>query len=149
MTALRIKTVEEKLQKLQEFIDKLEELKKISYDQFINESIYPDAAMRNLQVGVEVIIDIGTHILSEIFQVKVSEYKEAIQKLGEAGVVPKEFAKEHIPMAKFRNLLVHEYGDIDIVKVYEYLQKAPDIFRQFAKYYVEFLEKELVMNPET
>ena len=36
MTALRIKSVEEKLKKLREIIDKLEELKKISYDQFIN-----------------------------------------------------------------------------------------------------------------
>ena len=141
MTALRIKSIEEKLQKLQDFIDKLEELKKVSYEQFIDISIYPDATMRNLQVGVEVIIDIGTHILSEIFQVKVSEYKEVIIKLGEAKIVPEQFAKENIPMAKFRNLLVHEYGDIDIAKVYEYLQKAPDIFRQFAKYYVEFLEK--------
>jgi len=142
MTALRIKSVEEKLKKLREIIDKLEELKKISYDQFINESIYPDATMRNLQVGVEAVVDIGTHMLSEIFQVKVSEYKEAIQRLGETGVVPRQFAKENADMAKFRNLLVHEYGDIDIAKVYAYLQKAPDIFRQFAKYYVEFLEKE-------
>lgn len=141
MTALRLKSIEEKLQKLQDFIDKLEELKKVSYDQFIDNSIYPDASMRNLQVGVEVIIDIGAHILSEIFQVKVSEYKEVVIKLGEAGIVPEQFAKENVSMTKFRNLLVHEYGDIDISKVYDYLQKAPDIFRQFAKYYVEFLEK--------
>jgi len=69
------------------------------------------------------------------------KYKEAIEKLGEYEVVPEKFAKENADMAKFRNLLVHEYGIVDLEQVYNNLQKAPDIFRQFAEYYIDFLEK--------
>ncbi len=35
-----------------------------------------------------------------------------------------------------------DYDKIDEAVVYEYIQKAPDIFRQFAKYFVEFLDKD-------
>lgn len=43
-------------------------------------------------------------------------------------------------MAKFRNLIIHEYGDVDVGKVYEYTEDAPEVFRQFAQYFNDFLE---------
>jgi len=44
-------------------------------------------------------------------------------------------------MARFRNKLVHIYEEVSLDEVYQNLQKAPDIFREFAKYFQEFLEK--------
>lgn len=86
------------------------------------------------------VIDLGNHLLSEVFQVKADSYAAVITKLGETGIIPEVFAAENADMAKFRNLLIHEYGDVDLGKVYEYLSKAPDVFRQFAQYFDDFVE---------
>lgn len=136
------KSVNEKLAKLNEAISLLKEYRESPYEKFISDKTLHSAAMFNMIIGVEVVVDIGMHILSAVFQTTAREYKEVIQKLGEYEIVPERFAKENADMAKFRNLLVHEYGIVDLEQVYNNIQKAPDIFRQFAKYYIEFLEKE-------
>jgi len=134
-------TIERKLKKLAEVINKLEQCKKVSLKDFLVDFKISDATMHNLVMGIEIIIDIGNHILAEVFQESADEYAAIIKKLGEVDVIPKNFAKENIEMARFRNLIIHAYEKIDLNKVYQNLQKAPDIFRQFAKYFAEFLEK--------
>jgi uncharacterized protein YutE (UPF0331/DUF86 family) len=134
-------TIENKLKKLEEVIVKLEECKKVKKEDFAIDFRISDAAMYNLIQGIEIIIDIGNHILSEVFHITADEYAQVIEKLGETNVIPPDFAEENINMARFRNLIIHAYEKIDLDKVYQNLQKAPDIFRQFAKYYLEFLEK--------
>jgi len=131
--------IERKLKKLQEVITKLEECKKFSREDFVNDYKIYDVAMYNLIMGIEVIVDIGLHILSEVFQVSVDEYRDVIKKLGEVGIISKEFASENEKMASFRNLLVHAYDKLDLDLVYQNLQKAPDVFRKFAEAYQNFL----------
>lgn len=141
MSPVEKATIEERLRKLREVIGKLEEYRKVSKKDFFEKHIISDATMHNLVLGIEIIVDIGNHILSDVFQVKAAEYAEVIEKLGEVGVIPEKFAKENVDMARFRNLLIHEYIKINIGKVYQNLQKAPDIFRKFVRYYLKFLEK--------
>lgn len=141
MKSIDKKSIQEKLEMLRVAIDKLEECKKASKEEFISDFKTSDSAMRNLVLGIEIIVDIGNHILNEVFQAHPKEYKEVIAMLGEYKVIPREFAKENMAMASFRNLLIHEYIKVDLKKVYQNLQKAPDIFRKFAKAYLKFLDK--------
>jgi len=134
-------SIEEKLRRLREIISFLEEYRKVPKEDFIRDHTINGAARHYLVLGIEIIVDIGNHLLSEVFQVKTTEYAEIIEKLGKVKIVPEKFAKENIDMARFRNLLIHEYTKVDLEKVYQNLQKAPDIFREFAKYFQEFLEK--------
>lgn len=135
-------SIKEKLDKLTNAIKLLEQYRILSREDFLTDFTVNSAAQYNLILGIEVVVDIGNHILSEKYQARSKEYKEVIENLGEYEIAPKDFAKENADMAKFRNLIVHRYGDVDMKLVYEYLQKAPEIFRAFAKYYIEFLEKE-------
>lgn len=133
--------IEKKLQKLQEIINKLEECKKVPKKDFLDDYIISDFAMYNLIIGIEVIIDIGHHILTEVFQKSPDEYRSVIKMLGEVGIISNEFANENEKMAGFRNLLVHEYERVDMDLVYQQLQKATDVFRVFAESYQRFLDK--------
>lgn len=134
-------TIENKLKKLDEVINKLEQCKKASREDFMIDFRISDSTMHNLVQGIEIIVDIGNHILSEVFHVRAEEYAEVIKKLGETKIVSPDFAKENIEMARFRNLIIHAYEEIDLNKVYQNLQKAPEIFRKFAKSYQKFLDK--------
>ncbi len=141
MSPINKKETDKKLDILTEAIEKLQDVKALSREDFMSDFFIHDTAIRNLVLGIEIIVDIGNHILSEIFHSSENTYKDVIITLGEAGVISKNFAKENADMADFRNLIIHAYGSLDMKQVYQNLQKAPDIFRKFAKCYIEFLEK--------
>lgn len=142
MKLYETESVEQKLFRLKEIINILEELSRSSKDDFVKEFKLNNLAMFNLLIGITIILDVGQYLLTKYKGKTAQEYKEVIQLLGEGGIVSSEFSKENIDMAKFRNLMVHDYDKIDEAQVYNYLQKAPDIFRQFAKYFVEFMDKQ-------
>lgn len=134
-------SIKNKLNKLEGALKLLERYKNLSKEDFLIDFTINSAAMYNLILGIEIIIDIGGHILNEVYQVRPQEYKEVIKMLGEYEIVPEAFSKENIDMAKFRNFIIHQYGEIDMKEIYQHLQKTPDIFRKFVKYYLKFLEK--------
>ena len=135
------KTIENKLNKLRESADHLDRYKGELEEDFLVDFTVNAAAMHYMVLGVEIIVDIGNHLLSEVYQTHPNEYREVLKTLGEYEIVPESFAEENADMARFRNLIIHAYGSIDMKQVYQNLQKAPDVFREFAKCYVEFLEK--------
>lgn len=141
MSPINKKSILKKLELLNETVEKLDEIKLLKKDEFASDFFIHDTAIRNLVLGIEIIVDIGNHILSEVFQSGAKSYKDVIIDLGKGGVIPEEFAKENAKMADFRNLIIHAYGKLDIKQVYQNLQKSPDTFRKFAKYYINFLEK--------
>jgi uncharacterized protein YutE (UPF0331/DUF86 family) len=49
--------------------------------------------------------------------------------MGELGVIDPDFAESLAPLAGFRNVLVHEYTDLDWDLVYEHLQNLDDLRR--------------------
>ena len=142
MSPLNKETIHEKLFKLQESIKILEELRAEGHDPFFADQKTQDSATLNLFISIEIITDIGNHIITEVFQKQAKNYAEIIKLLGTVGAIPEVFAQENKDMTKFRNLVAHDYEKITPEGVYENLQKAPDIFRAFAKYFIEFMEKQ-------
>lgn len=147
MVALDKIAIEDKLGKLQEIIDKLEQDQAVSYEEFEHDFHISDAAMHNMAIGITTIVDIGNHILAESFQLKADTYSKVIARLAEAKVITPDFAAQHLNMPKFRNVLMHEYVDVDLKEVYEHFKKAPTVFRQFARYFTDFLEQDRQQMP--
>ncbi len=110
------------MSKLDPLADKsLEEIKKDPYLQ--------DVIERNFEVAAQACIDISNRIISlEDFQ-KPADYYQAIERLGEHDILPEKFADEFAPIAGFRNLLVHQYLEIDYEEVYEYLQNLEQLYK--------------------
>ena len=127
--------------KLRDTITELSEYAKASQKEFIADTMLHDAAMYNLTVGIEAVADIGNHFLSVVFQKSARDSEDILRLLGEVGVVPKKMIQENRGMAGFRNILVHEYAEIDLKKVHKYLKGAPSIFQKFADCYIKFLGK--------
>lgn len=134
-------TIKEKMDKLSESVEYLDELKKLTLDEFKKDFKNFGSAEHYLVIGIEAITDIGNHILKEIFNKSAKSYADIIKQLGEVEVIPENLATRAKEMADFRNLLIHAYEVVDLNKVYENLQKAPDEFRQFAKAFQGFLDK--------
>ena len=132
-------SIDKKLIALDKNIAMLYEFKKISIDQ-LKESLKDQWAIYyGLQISIQMIIDIGNHILASLRENQVEEYVEIIDRLGEKEIIPKEFAKKIRPMAGLRNLLVHEYGIIEVEKIYKILQNNIMDFEEFHEYIQKYM----------
>lgn len=81
-------------------------------------------AQYHLHRALEGVFHIASHILARVPGGQVTQYSEMARKLGEIGVVPKDFAQgKLVTMAKYRNRLVHFYAQITPEELYGILQK--------------------------
>lgn len=60
---------------------------------------------------------------------------------GRHNVIPRDFAERFAEAAKFRNILVHMYAEVDWEMVYGILQNNLGDFDEFAKYIARYLTK--------
>lgn len=143
MTPIRTETIENKLARLKSNIDFIEDLVEKSGRE--NEEIIKDkrdyyAIEHMLLISVEIILDIGGHLLVEKFKVSPDDYSDIITKLGNNGVIGGDFAKKQEGIARFRNLLIHEYDKVDENRVISYAREAPAIFRKFGEAFLKAIK---------
>jgi len=135
------RTIRKKLQDLLRYTAKLKKLKRYSLKEISEDLEKTWAIEHGLQLAIQVIMDIGNHILAAIGEYEIEDYTDIIDKLGEREVISPEFAEKIRGMAGFRNILIHEYTDVDISEVHEIVQNRLEDFEQFAKFIDEYLEK--------
>lgn len=138
--ALRRDAIEERLAKLDEMLALLQSLQGMDGAALRADPIKLSAAERGLQVAIECLLDIGSHILSALCLDRPHTYADVIDALGAHGVLPPEFAERVRPLAGLRNRLVHLYLTVDPDQIADHLTRLDD-FRQFARYVVAYLDR--------
>lgn len=133
--------IRERIRRVEEVAAQLKVIRASPREAFLQDRTTQYAAMYAMVVGIEAICDIGNHILAKYCARAAESYRDVILFLAECGVIPQAFARESAPMADFRNILVHLYLDVDLEQVWENLQKAPEEFGTFCRYFLQFLER--------
>ena len=72
-------------------------------------------------VAAEAAIDAGQHILASEAEAVPATFAEVFEELGRAGWIPDDLATSLASLARFRNLLVHGYADVDDDRVVQIL----------------------------
>jgi uncharacterized protein YutE (UPF0331/DUF86 family) len=130
--------IRKRLNKLDEYLDILYELRKYNFDTFIENPEHYGSAERFLHLAIEALNDIGNHIIADDGLGIVDSYRDIPVILLENGVITPEMKENWIRMIGFRNTLVHEYIEIDRHIVYEVLQNhladIEELKRIFAHY---------------
>lgn len=133
--------VAEKLGSLKEYIGYLRNCQRASVADLKQDPILRGAVERYLQLSAESVIDVAEMFIAELGLRKPEEYKEAIRILGEAGILPAEFAVTFSSIAGFRNILVHEYARVDLELVHQHLIQDLDDLELYSRYIAEYLNK--------
>jgi uncharacterized protein YutE (UPF0331/DUF86 family) len=110
-------------------LQKLEPLRARTLDEFVADSYLRDIVERNLEVAAQCCIDISNRIISLENALRPSDSYESLLRMGELGVLPVDFARHLAPLAGFRNILVHEYLELDWNEVFNNLQHLNDLER--------------------
>lgn len=122
-----------RLHKLREYVRLLNILRSEPKERFVSEPFVYGNAERYLQLAIQTVLDIGNHILADRKLKEPGEYRDVIRLLGDHGFIEKDLATRLLPLVGLRNILVHEYMDIDRGRLYESIQTELGDFELFAR----------------
>lgn len=101
------------------------------------------AASKYLLVTViEDVLSVANHIIASEGWRSPADYADAFVVLREHGVIADELAGRLAAMARFRNLLVHVYAEIDDYRVHRFLAEELDDLEDFSSAVLDLLEEE-------
>ena len=136
---VRHEVISKRLRKLDEYLAILHGLSRYTYEEFVNDPEHYGSVERFLQLALETIADIGNHIISDLELGEVSWHRDIPAILAEKGHITREMEEKWIRMIGFRNILVHDYLDIDRHTVFDVLQNNLKDFEKIKRSFAEFL----------
>lgn len=132
--------IENRIKKLQDYLEKLLKLKSISKNEFISDFRNSNSAKYLLQVSIECCLDIANHIIASEKYRSPEDYADSFRVLNEREIVPNSLINRLIEMAKFRNRIVHIYWEVDEDLVYDIIQNYLSDFELFIQSILKVLK---------
>lgn len=128
-----------RLQEIDKNLEILVKLKTINEEKFATNPEIFKLAERCLETSIQAILDICHHIIADNNLTRPRDNKHALEIIAAKKIIPLSFAKRIEPMVGLRNILVHEYIEIDPKQIYQHLQNLDD-FRAFQKHILAYLK---------
>jgi len=120
---VRPEVIHKRLGKVDEYLTILKKIQRYALDEFLDDPEKYGSAERFLQLTIEALNDIGSHLVADLNLGIVDSASDIPRLLCENGYFSEELQEIWIRMIGFRNILVHDYLDIDRRVVHEVLQK--------------------------
>lgn len=126
-----------KIEKLSYYLNLLDSYKDDCKKRFLNDAMYEGALLHYLYLVSDGSISLAEMVIKYKNFESPQSYYEAIDILGENGILPREFAYDFAKIASFRNFLAHDYEKIDYLVICEdVLEKLDDI-----RVYLSYIQK--------
>lgn len=117
-----------KISKLKYYLKLLNEYKGDCKERFLKDPMYEGAILHYLYLVSDGCITLAEMLIKYKKLTNPQSYFEAIDILGENGIIPRKFAYNFAKIASFRNFLAHDYEKIDYLMICdEVLNKLDDI----------------------
>jgi uncharacterized protein YutE (UPF0331/DUF86 family) len=107
--------------RIRRYVADLREMSRIDEAAFLSNRERQYAVLHALQLAIEGSVEIATHICAADNLGVPSSYAEAFDLLERAGILSEPLAQKLRAMARFRNRIVHFYGEVDLGRVYAIL----------------------------
>ena len=129
-----------KLSNLDEYLKQINEYANISSKDYAADWKIQRIVERTLQMMIETCLDVSGHIISDE-KLRVPEtYADMFRILVENDILKGSQLEAFEKMAKFRNIVVHDYEKIDAGIVIGILQKNLKDFERFKAAIIEYLK---------
>lgn len=122
-----------KANKVDHHLRRIREKRVVSLEEFLADLDCQESILFNLQMAVQNCIDIAAHIISEEELGIAGSTNEMFYMLQENGYLSPELTENMVAAVGFRNLVVHEYGNIDLRQVYQIAHQDIDDMEGFLK----------------
>jgi len=131
-----------KLSELDEYYRQIKEYDKITAAQYSDNWKIQRIIERTLQMMIETCVDIASHIISDKEYRVPKSYSDTFKVLHEENIVSSNLFDSLNKMAKFRNIVVHHYDNVDAEIVVGILKRDLKDFMSYKKVIISFLKSE-------
>ncbi len=120
-----------RLAQLERLLDQLERVRVNGEAVYLADEDRRRMTERRLELAIQICIDIGAHLVSELSAPPPSDYAGIFESLADAAHLDRDLAARLSDAARLRNLLIHLYLEIDDRRVFASLERLQDL-REFA-----------------
>lgn len=110
-----------RLRVLERCIRVLRQLRALGRQAFVDDEAVQDRAARNAQLAAQACADIALHIVAAAGHPTPETYAAGLTAVATLGVVPANLAERLAGAVRLRNLLVHEYLEVDHGRLFDEL----------------------------
>ncbi|OKY77425.1 MAG: HEPN domain containing protein [Candidatus Methanohalarchaeum thermophilum] len=132
-------TIKSKIEVIKENLDYLEE------EEFSpRESSFRviQAIRHSLFEAIQASIDIASHIISEEGYKRPNNYSDLFLKLSKEDILSDELGKRLAQMSKFRNVLIHRYGELSDREIKEIIENDLKDLKDFLEQIYDYMEED-------
>lgn len=138
---LKREVVQRRLEELDTTLARLSRHRDVSLEDYRNDPDLQWIVERGLLNAAGLVFDIADHVLSGHFGRHSETYQASLDGLYEERVIPRDLHEDLEGLGGFRNLLVHEYVELDSAEVHRHFQTAFQVFPRFASAVLAWLEE--------
>lgn len=95
-----------------------------------------------LVTAIEDVLSVANHVIASEGWRSPADYADAFSVLREHGVISDDLARRLGAMARFRNLLVHVYAEVDDRRVHRFLREDLGDLDQFSSAVLQLVDEE-------
>ena len=136
---VRPEIIRKRLNKLDEYLAILENARRYSWEEFVADPERYGSVERFLHLSLEALQDMGNHIIADLELGVVDRSRDIPEIFANQRWIDETMKDTWIRMIGLRNILVHDYLELDRGIVYEILQHRLDDLKQVRDVFVQFL----------
>ncbi|MEA2028067.1 MAG: DUF86 domain-containing protein [Campylobacterota bacterium] len=126
--------ITQRVAKLRYYLKLLNEYKPNCKERFLSDPMYEGALLHYLYLVSDGCIALAEMLIKYKSLNAAGSYYEAIDILGENGIIPRAFAYEFAKIASFRNFLAHDYEKIDYLVICDEALSKLDEIEEYLSY---------------
>jgi uncharacterized protein YutE (UPF0331/DUF86 family) len=136
---VKAEVIRRRLARFTAYVQILDRYRRYDLETFVGDPEHYGSAERFLQLAIESTLDMGSHIVSEEQLGSVEVSRDIPRHFRQHGLIDEALERRWIQMIGFRNILVHEYTELDRSIVYEVVCERMEDFGALGKVFAEFL----------
>ena len=114
-------------------LKRLEPLSQMPAKTFLEDIDAQDIALFNIQLAIQNCIDIAAHVISDEGLGVPGSTNEMFYCLEENGYIDRQLTEKMVRAVGFRNLVVHEYGKLDLQRAHQIIQSDVQDLNEFLR----------------
>ncbi|GAB3715209.1 type VII toxin-antitoxin system HepT family RNase toxin [Mariniluteicoccus flavus] len=138
---LSTSTIVARLQLMRELLDDLASVGDPTADHLRDDRLLRRAVERVLTQLVDLAADINQHVSNTLGASVSSEYRESFDTASRLGLFPRELAEQLKPSVGMRNVLIHEYVNVDLAMVSRALPVAREQYARYVRHVADWVSR--------
>ncbi|ERS54352.1 MULTISPECIES: type VII toxin-antitoxin system HepT family RNase toxin [Corynebacterium] len=126
-------TIRKRLVSLQRILGELEKYQDSDVDELRSDLSQMYAVFFMLQQVIDLATDINQHIAATTLNVADSNSRRGFEDLIRAGVLPSDLEQDFYKSAALRNVITHQYVEVDLGIVSNSIPRVLDVYTQYVK----------------